>query len=140
MIDDRSAFANEERLPPPIKPVAADIEQSLKAASLDRNTFVVIVTRGHAHDERALRAVVDSDARYIGMIGSSRKVERIFGNLRNQGVSGEALGRVHAPIGIDINSVTVAEIAVSIAAQLIKVRRGERTRKVEGPLQVDENS
>jgi xanthine dehydrogenase accessory factor len=136
VIDDRADFANRDRLPPPIKPLVGDIEQSLRAHPIDRDTYVVIVTRGHNHDEQALSAVIDSPARYLGMIGSRRKIKLIFEDLQAAGVSADRLARVHAPIGIPINSVTVPEIALSIAAQLVAVRRENQGRLVEGPTPV----
>ena len=90
-------------------------------------TFVVIVTRGHRNDEECLHAVVESDTGYIGMIGSHRKIKLIMDDLEELGVPAERLSAVNAPIGIDISSQTVPEIAVSIVAQLILVRN---TRKI----------
>ena len=136
VIDDRSDFANAKRLPPPIHILVGDIEQTLRRHAIDKNTYVVIVTRGHNYDEQALSAVIDSNARYLGMIGSRRKVKVIFENLKAGGVKPELLDRVHAPIGLAINAATVPEIALSIAAQLIAVRRAGKRRLVEGPLPV----
>jgi xanthine dehydrogenase accessory factor len=133
VIDDRADYANAQRLPPPTRVLVGDIEQSLRGLTIDQNTYVVIVTRGHKHDEQALSAVIHSDARYLGMIGSRRKVKVIFDDLAAAGVPAEALARVHAPIGLDIHAVTVPEIAVSIAAQLISTRRAESGPVVEGP-------
>ncbi len=136
VVDDREDFANAEHLPPPIEPIAADIEKTLRAYPIDRATYVVIVTRGHMHDQRALAAVVDSDANYIGMIGSRRKVKLIRDNLLKAGVERARLERVRAPIGLPIHALTVPEIAVSIAAQLIEVRRAHRIPAVVGPTPV----
>jgi len=136
VIDDRPEFANPERFPAPIEPVAGDIEETLCRRPIDANTYVVIVTRGHQHDERALSAVLDSEARYIGMIGSRRKIEVIFEDLRNAGAAEERLERVHAPIGLDIGAITTEEIALAIAAELVKVRRAEYQSAVEGPMPV----
>lgn len=140
VIDDRGDFANAERLPAPIKPIVGDIEQTLRRHPIDRDTYVVIVTRGHNHDEQALAAVIGSDAKYLGMIGSRRKIRLIFDDLVAAGVDPRLLERVHAPIGLPINSVTVPEIAVSIAAQLIAVRRENQGRLVEGPLPAAQRS
>ena len=136
VVDDRTDFANAQRLPPPIEPIAADIEQTLRDYPIDAATYVVVVTRGHNHDKRALSAVIDSPAKYVGMIGSSRKIRTIFDNLKAAGVDPEFLQRVHSPIGVKINAVTVPEIAVSIAAELIAVRRTDRRKVVEGPFAV----
>lgn len=133
VVDDRADFVNATRLPPPIKPVVGDIERTLRELPIDANTYVVIVTRGHHHDEQALHAVIDSPARYIGMIGSRRKVTLIFDDLAALGVDRAKLARVHAPIGLSIGAQTVPEIAVSILGQLIEVRRADKPTHVEGP-------
>ena len=122
VIDDRPDFASTERFPDSDKIIVQDIAKALREFPIDQSTYVVIVTRGHQHDEEALYSVVDSKARYIGMIGSRRKVKVIFENLIERGVSKEQLQQVYSPIGLDINSETVPEIAISIAAQLVQVR------------------
>lgn len=106
-----------------VQGVAGPIPERLAGAAIDADTYIVIVTRGHRHDEEALKAVIDSPARYVGMIGSRRKVKLTFDDLRTMGVGADRLARVHAPIGVPIHSVTVREIALSIAAQLVAVRR-----------------
>jgi xanthine dehydrogenase accessory factor len=133
VIDDRRQFANPERFPAPIEPVTGDISETLRHWPIDGNTYAVIVTRGHKHDEAALLAVVNSPARYIGMIGSHRKIKVIFDDLRHAGVPEERIARIHAPIGVDIGAVTAEEIALSIAAELVSVRRAERVPPVTGP-------
>jgi xanthine dehydrogenase accessory factor len=90
----------------------------------------VIVTRGHRHDGRALAAVVNSDAAYVGLIGSKSKIKRIFQDLHAGGVAVEKLLRVRAPIGLEIGAITVPEIATSIAAELVAVRRGVDVRSL----------
>jgi len=134
VIDDRADYANRDRFPTPIEPIAGDMAKTLSAYPIDRRTYVVIVTRGHKHDERALTAVLDSPARYVGMIGSRRKIRVIYGDLKHAGVTDEQLARVHAPIGLDIGAVTTDEIALSIAAEIVSVRRAQRRPVVEGPL------
>ena len=134
--DDRYDFANAGRSPPPIEPIAADIEKTLRAYPVDPSTYVVIVTRGHRHDQQALAAVINADAGYLGMIGSRRKLKLIFDELAGAGVERARLDRVHAPIGLPIHAVTVPEIAVSIAAQLIEVRRQHQPVMVTGPTPV----
>ncbi len=136
VVDDRADFANADRLPPPIEPIAADIERTLREYLIDAATYVVIVTRGHNHDEQALSAVIRSPAKYVGMIGSRRKVKVIFDGLRAAGVEARLLDRVRSPIGLKIDAVTVPEIAVSIAAELIAVRRAGRGKTVTGPFEV----
>jgi xanthine dehydrogenase accessory factor len=104
--------------------ILGDIEVQLSEFDINPWTYVVIVTRGHRHDAQALAAVVRSPAAYVGLIGSKRKIHTILNELHAQGVSRECLAKVHAPIGLEIAAVTPAEIAVSIAAELIAVRRG----------------
>lgn len=133
VIDDREDFANPRRFPPPVQPVARPIGPALHDWPIDANTYVVIVTRGHLGDEAALAEVVDSAARYIGMIGSRRKIDVIYRDLLESGTPRERLNRVHAPIGIDIHAVTTEEIALSIAAQLTAIRRQNVSASVEGP-------
>jgi len=106
--------------------ILGDIELELSRFDINPWTYVVIVTRGHRHDAQALAAVIRSPAAYVGLIGSKRKIHKIFNELREQGVSRDQLANVHAPIGLEIAAVTPAEIAVSIAAELIAVRRGRR--------------
>lgn len=137
VIDDRGALANRDRLPPPIEALVGDIAATLRKQPIDAGTFVVIVTRGHKHDEEALHAVIESGAAYIGMIGSRRKVKLIRDDLAALGVGPEALARLHAPIGLPIGAVTVPEIAVSIVAQLIEVRRRRPPTHVEGPFDLE---
>jgi len=134
VVDDRTEFANAERFPPPIQPVVGDIAETLSKWPIDANTYVVIVTRGHKHDETALRAVIHTPAKYVGMIGSRRKITVIFDDLMHEGVAKEQLDRVHAPIGIAIRGVTPEEIALSIAAELVSVRRERYRKAVEGPM------
>jgi len=137
VIDDRAQYANEERFPKPLSAHVGNIEQALATWPIDGGTYVVIVTRGHLYDQRALRAILGSPARYIGMIGSWQKIETIFADLRRDGASEEQLSRVHAPIGIDIGAVTTEEIAVSIAAELIAEHRRDFRSTVEGPFKSD---
>ncbi len=137
VLDDRADYANADRYVSPIDTHVGDIAVTLRDWPIDANTYIVIVTRGHKHDEAALQAVVGSSARYIGMIGSRRKIAVVFDDLRQAGTTGEQLANVHAPVGLSINAVTAEEIAVSIAAELVSVRRSERRERVEGPFPVD---
>jgi xanthine dehydrogenase accessory factor len=125
ILDDRPDFANPERFPRAHRHIVGNIEAELAQYPIDPFTYVVIVTRGHRRDGQALAAVVRSPARYIGLIGSKRKVVTILKDLALQGVDFPKLTSVHAPIGLDIGAVTVPEIAVSIAAELIAVRRNQ---------------
>lgn len=124
VVDDREKFANVERFPDAAEIVVDDIAAWLHRTDLPPAAYVVVVTRGHTHDFEALRALAARDLRYVGLIGSRAKVVRIFDALEKEGMPAECLARVHAPIGLDIGAVSPAEIAVSILAELIAVRRG----------------
>ena len=123
VIDDRSQFANPERFPEAEEVFAEEFSSALKKLRVNRESYLVIVTRGHAYDQEVLEWAMGTPARYIGMIGSRKKVQTVFDNLRAKGLSPEKLEQVHAPIGIDIGSETPAEIAVSIVAEMIRERR-----------------
>jgi xanthine dehydrogenase accessory factor len=124
IVDDREKFANRERFPGAEEVVAEPIPEWVERADIASSAYVVIVTRGHQHDLDALRALAGRDLKYLGLIGSRAKVARIYSALAAEGVPVEQLERVHAPIGLDIGAVTPAEIAISILAELIAVRRG----------------
>jgi xanthine dehydrogenase accessory factor len=124
VIDDREKFANAERFPDAAEIVVDDIAAWLHKAELPVNAFAVIVTRGHRHDLDALRALAARDLRYVGLIGSRAKIKRIYDALIAESMPDECLRRVHAPIGLDIGAVTPEEIAVSILAELIAIKRG----------------
>jgi xanthine dehydrogenase accessory factor len=132
IFDDRADLL-EQHAPRGSLTSAGDIALRLREAPVDADTFCVVVTRGHKHDEQALASVVSRGARYVGMIGSRRKVKLILDDLEAAGVPRAELDRVHAPIGLPIGAVSVEEIALSIAAQLVQVRREERIPAVEGP-------
>ena len=126
VIDDRAAFANTERFPFAASVVVDDIPAWLAQAQLPSTAYAVIVTRGHRNDLDALRALAPRDLRYIGLIGSRAKVSRLYEQLLSEtNVDPALLERIHAPIGLDIGAVTPQEIAVSITAELIAVRRGK---------------
>lgn len=126
VLDDRAVFACMDRLPEASRIIVGDIPATVRDFPIGPDTYVVIVTRGHHHDAATLQACVHSQAGYIGMIGSHRKVRLIFDNFAADGIATqEELARVHTPIGLDIGAVTVEEIAVSIAAELVAVRRGK---------------
>jgi xanthine dehydrogenase accessory factor len=125
VLDDRDKFANRERFPDARDVIVEDIPTWLSHADIPPSSYVVVVTRGHRHDLDALRAIASRDLRYVGLIGSRAKVARIFDALVAESMSVESLRRVHAPIGLDIGAVTPEEIAVSILAELIAVRRGK---------------
>jgi xanthine dehydrogenase accessory factor len=121
-IDDRPDFVQESRFPRAERRMSGPIDRLLPNVEITPDTYCLIVTRGHGHDQEALFHFADRGARYVGLIGSRRKIKMIFENLAAEGVSREALAKVHAPLGIDIGSQTVPEIAVSICAELVAHR------------------
>jgi xanthine dehydrogenase accessory factor len=125
ILDDREKFANTERFPDAEEVIVDTIPDWLHRADLPSSAYVVIVTRGHTHDLDALRALAARDLRYLGLIGSKAKVKRIYDVLLAEGMPLECLHRVNAPVGLDIGAVSPEEIAVSILAELIAVRRGK---------------
>jgi xanthine dehydrogenase accessory factor len=125
VIDDREKFASRDRFPEAEEVVVDSIPDWLVQANVPSNAYVVIVTRGHTHDLDALRSLAARDLRYLGLIGSKAKVKRIYDALLEEGMPAEHLQRVHAPVGLDIGAVSPEEIAVSILAELIAVRRGK---------------
>lgn len=125
VIDDRESFANLERFP-----MASEIHTSF-ADSFEKihphsSSYLLIVTRGHKDDMRVLAWAVNTDARYIGMIGSKRKVLSVYKALGKEGFAAEKFENVHAPVGLDIGALSPEEIAVSIVAELIAVRRNAK--------------
>ncbi|HWZ44329.1 MAG TPA: XdhC/CoxI family protein [Candidatus Saccharimonadales bacterium] len=124
VVDDRESYANRERFPEARDVYADEYEQVMAQLSPSEASYIVIVTRGHRDDMRVLRWAAETPARYIGMIGSQRKVISIYKELEKEGIAAEKLARVYAPVGIEIGSITPEEIAVSIVAEMIAIRRG----------------
>jgi len=123
VVDDRPRFANRERFPEAAAVYADEWEKVFPQLAVNESAYLVIVTRGHKDDMRVLRWAVSTPARYVGLIGSKRKVLEIYKILEDEGVPREQLERVHAPIGVEIGALTPEEIGVSIVAELIAVRR-----------------
>jgi len=123
IVDDRTSFATKERFPAAREVYALDFDEATQKLDPDESSYIVIVTRGHRDDMRILRWAVQTRARYVGMIGSKRKVIEIFKTLRSEGLPAHLFDRVHAPIGLDIGAITPEEIAVAITAELIAIRR-----------------
>jgi xanthine dehydrogenase accessory factor len=122
VIDDREQYCNVARFPFAKQLRVGPLDESLKDLPMDEQTFCIIVTRGHNHDEEALSLLARQPSRFLGMIGSRRKIRLIFDDLLREGIPRDDLRRVHAPLGLDIGSQTVPEIAVSIVAELIAHR------------------
>jgi xanthine dehydrogenase accessory factor len=123
VIDPRSDYNNPGRFPTADSLVVEDYSSALPEANFDENSYVVICTHDHAFDEECLQAALLTRARYVGMVSSKRKVREVKAHLRAAGVAREALGRVHAPIGLDIGAETPEEIAISIMAEIVQIRR-----------------
>jgi xanthine dehydrogenase accessory factor len=121
--DDRSSYATKERFPEAREVHGLDFDEAMRKLEPNEASYIVIVTRGHRDDMRILRWAVQTPARYIGMIGSKRKVIGIFKTLQSEGMPAHLFERVHAPIGVDIGAVTPEEIAIAITAELIAIRR-----------------
>ena len=122
VIDDRSEFANAERFPEADETMAGELSSILPKLDINGSSYIVIVTRGHQHDAQVLEWAVTTQAAYVGMIGSRKKIHTIFSYLKSKGITQEQLDRVHSPIGLAIGAETPEEIAVSIVAELIQVR------------------
>lgn len=122
VVDDRPEVVSEERFPLAQERISGPIEEVLADVEVNSDTYCLIVTRGHNHDEEALFHLINRGARYVGLIGSRRKIKLIFEDLLQECISPELIEQVHAPLGIHIGSQTVPEIAVSICAELIAHR------------------
>ena len=126
VLDDRDEFAHPARFLADVDVKTLDFDDPLRDVVIDERTYVILLTRAHKYDFDCLRTLLAQPVqpRYIGMIGSKRRVRAAFKALLDGGVSRTLLSSVHAPVGIEIGAETPAEIAISIAAQLIQVRRG----------------
>jgi xanthine dehydrogenase accessory factor len=129
VIDDREEFANAARIPEADEILVPEkLDAPFDSIVFGPDSYIVIVTRGHVHDELVLRRALRTNAGYIGMIGSKNKRETIYRHLTADGFTSSDIERVHSPIGIDIGAETPEEIAVSITAELIKVRAAKREK------------
>jgi len=122
--DDRVKFANRSRFPDADAILVDSFPEAAARMTLGRNSYAVVVTRGHKGDTEALEAVLGRELRFVGLLGSKPKMVHIFADLEERGVSPEVLARVHSPLGIEIGAQSPEEIAVSILAEMIAVRRG----------------
>ncbi len=130
VLDDRPEYANRGRFPDADEVLTGPYRETLASISIQSDTYIVLVTRGHVHDQACLEAVLDSDAAYIGMIGSKRRVRTTLQHLEDAGRDAGQLDRINAPIGLDIGARTPAEIAVAVAAEIVTVRRGGQARSL----------
>jgi len=123
VIDERPEFASRDRYPDAQDVIAENWDSALARIKPARSSYILLVTKGYQDDMRVLRWAVDTPAGYIGMIGSRRKVLTVYKELQKDGVPPEKLERVRAPVGLDIGATTPEEIAVSVIAEIIAVRR-----------------
>jgi xanthine dehydrogenase accessory factor len=123
IVDDRESFANRERFPEAAEVHAGEYEDVFAKLAINENSYVIIVTRGHRDDMRVLKLAIGTSARYIAMIGSKRKVINVIRELEKEGIARTAFERIHAPMGLNIGAVSPEEIAISVAAEMIAVRR-----------------
>lgn len=128
VLDSREEMLTSDRFPEVDEILCGDPARAAELFDIGDRTSVVIVTHSAEHDEKALRAVVGTPAAYVGMMGSRNKVRTILGRLRDDGIAGEVLSRVHAPIGLDIGAETPAELAVSIMAEIVAEQYGKLHR------------
>jgi xanthine dehydrogenase accessory factor len=130
--DDRATHATRDRFPAAAEVLALPWDESFEVLPADRNSYVVIVTRTCALDERCLEWALRTRARYVGMLGSSRKVAKVRERLASRGVPAPAFERLHAPVGLDVGARTHEEIAVAVVAELIAVRRAGASPRPAG--------
>ena len=123
IVDNREQFACRERFPDADEIFAAEYEEVFEKMQINSSSYLVVVTRGHRDDMRVLRWALTTPARYIAMIGSKRKTIAVVKELEKEGISREMFDRVHAPMGLEIGAITPEEIAVSVVAEMIAVRR-----------------
>jgi len=130
VVDQRPEFVSKDRFPRAELLLNYSEDDHRLKEIVDKNTFIVVVTHGHKNDKTAVKNLIDCEYKYLGMIGSMRKAKQVLEELAAEGVSREKLDRVYAPIGLDIKAETPAEIAVSILAELIQVRRSGKPSKI----------
>ncbi len=130
ILDDRSEFAAQERVPEADRVmVIKSLKDAFSELNVDSESYIVIVTRGHAHDKDVLAEALRTPAVYIGMIGSRRKIALIYQGLKMEGYTEEDFKRVHAPIGLDIGGETPQEIAIAIVAEMIALRHDGNSKE-----------
>ena len=135
IFDDREEFANKERFPEADEIIFGKMEETVKNYSVDENSYIIIVTRGHENDKECLKAILDKKVspKYIGMVGSRGKVLSTYKELLDEGYSKEELKKIFSPIGLDISSSEPKEIALGIMAEITAVKNqktGEHMRDV----------
>ncbi|MEQ8174256.1 MAG: XdhC/CoxI family protein [Syntrophomonadaceae bacterium] len=132
VIDEREEYANRERFADADSILVSDYNDASKQLVIGEQSYIVIITHSHDHDREALAGALKTRAAYIGMIASQTKRERVFRSLLDQGFSPEDLKRVHSPIGLNIGAETPEEIAISISAEMIKIRAQRLSKGMNG--------
>lgn len=130
VMDDREKYATEERFPEAVRVVVAGFEVAAEVLRLTPRSFVVVVTRGHRGDATAIASCLPLRPRFLGLLGSKAKMVHVFADLLDRGFSSDDLARVETPVGIEIGAETPEEIAVSIVARMVSVRRGVQTERI----------
>jgi xanthine dehydrogenase accessory factor len=130
VVDARPEWANAARFPQAQRLIVASLDEAITHLTFTPQTYIAIMTGEHSSDEAVLRRVLGLPVAYIGLIGSRRKIKVIFDHLRADGVPEEQFARVHAPIGLPIGGETPAEIAVSIAAEMVQIRRRQKHKGI----------
>ncbi len=127
VVDDRESYANRERFPSADEVLSGPYEELVPRLEIHAGAYLIVVTRGHRDDMRVLRLLADVPASYLAMIGSKRKVLAVLKALEDEGIPQERFSNLHAPMGLEIGAVTPEEIAVSVAAEMIAIRRRARS-------------
>lgn len=126
IFEDREEYVSPERFPKADELILGPVDERLGNYSVNENCYIVIITRGHRYDESALRSVINSNARYIGMIGSKNKTQYVMDQMRSNGIAQDRIDRVYSPIGIALGGETPVEIAFSIMAEIMLVKNNGR--------------
>lgn len=128
MVDNRPEFANKDRLPEADTIFTMEYDLALEKVSFTPESYIVLVTHRHAHDQEILEHCVQQSCKYLGMIGSKTKVKKSFDLLRQKRIPEEIINKIHSPIGLDIGADTPEELAIAIAGEMIAVRTGNNSR------------
>lgn len=130
IVDARPEFAQKGKFPEAELVLNCNVDDPKVKQIVDKNTYIVIVTHEHTQDKLAVKSLIDLEPKYLGMIGSKNKVKQTLDELESEGVPKEKLIKIYSPIGLDIKAETPAEIAVSILAELVQVRRTGKPSKI----------
>ena len=128
VIDNRSEFANKERLPEADTVFAMEYNQAFGELSFSPETFIILVTHRHTHDQEILEYCIQQPFKYLGMIGSKTKVKKALDLLHEKGVSKDLINKIHSPIGLDIGADTPEELAIAIFGEIIAIKTGFSSR------------